>query len=111
MRMCAGEQYLGHWDGYSVRDSRYQPNNYYLHSDETGRFSMCRPIDQTFARRTRSRVSGLTRGSSRRARETVGWETPARRATSWLVTPPFRSGMVPQLDPGHPGASLNAGKS
>ena len=25
-------------------------------------------------------------GSSRKARETVGWETPARRATSWLVT-------------------------
>jgi hypothetical protein len=48
-RMWAGEQYLGHWDGYSVRDSRYQPNNYYLHSDETGRFTMLPSgIDQTF---------------------------------------------------------------
>jgi hypothetical protein len=25
-------------------------------------------------------------GLSRRARDTVGWLTPARRATSWLVT-------------------------
>jgi hypothetical protein len=48
-RMWAGEQYLGHWDGYSVRDSRYQPNNYYLHSDEAGRFSMLPSgIDQAF---------------------------------------------------------------
>src|SRR5204862_401074 len=38
------------------------------------------------AARTRSRVSGATRGSSRSARETVDWESPAARATSWLVT-------------------------
>jgi hypothetical protein len=48
-RMWAGEQYLGHWDGYSIRESRYQPNNYYLHSDEAGRFSMLPSgIGQTF---------------------------------------------------------------
>ena len=31
-------------------------------------------------------VSSLTFGLSRSARETVGWETPASLATSWLVT-------------------------
>ena len=38
------------------------------------------------AARTRCRVSSETLGLSRRARDTVGWLTPARRATSWLVT-------------------------
>ena len=39
-RMWAGEQFIGHWDGYSVRAGSYWPNNYYLHSDDSGRFSM-----------------------------------------------------------------------
>jgi hypothetical protein len=48
-RMWAGEQYIGHWDGYSVRTGVNWPNNYYLHSDEAGRFSMLPTgIDQTF---------------------------------------------------------------
>ena len=39
-RMWAGEQYLGHWDGYSVETLATTPNNYYLHSDDAGLFSM-----------------------------------------------------------------------
>ena len=48
-RMWAGEQFIGHWDGYSVRAGGYWPNNYYLHSDDSGRFSMLPSgLDQTF---------------------------------------------------------------
>jgi hypothetical protein len=48
-RMWAGEQFLGNWDGYSVRTSEFQPNNYYLHSDAIGRFSMLPSgLDRTF---------------------------------------------------------------
>jgi hypothetical protein len=48
-RMWAGEQYIGHWDGYSIRPGATWPNNYYLYSDKTGRFSMLPTgIDQTF---------------------------------------------------------------
>jgi hypothetical protein len=51
-RMWAGEQYLGHWDGYSVRAGHRSPSNYYLHSDASGRFTMLASgLDQTFGRR------------------------------------------------------------
>ncbi len=45
LRMWAVEQYIGHWDGYSPTI-----NNYYLRSDENGRFTM-HPwgLDQTWA--------------------------------------------------------------
>jgi hypothetical protein len=44
-RMWAVEQYIGHWDGYAPTI-----NNYYLHSDEDGVFTMLPwGIDQTFA--------------------------------------------------------------
>jgi hypothetical protein len=39
-RLWAGEQYLGHWDGYSMMSGFFWPNNYYLHSDATGKFTM-----------------------------------------------------------------------
>ena len=44
-RMWAVERYVGHWDSYSGWDDSayghlYSPNNYFLHSDATGRFSM-----------------------------------------------------------------------
>ena len=44
-RMWAVERYIGHWDGYSGWDDSgfgnlYSPNNYFLHSDGSGRFSM-----------------------------------------------------------------------
>lgn len=40
-RMWAVERYAGHWDGYAGRDATLlRPNNYYLHSDEAGLFSM-----------------------------------------------------------------------
>jgi hypothetical protein len=39
-RMWAVEKYVGHWDGYSGLDSPNHPNNYYLHSDPAGRFTM-----------------------------------------------------------------------
>ena len=35
-RMWAAEWFLGHWDGYS----QYITNNYYLHADGSGRFTM-----------------------------------------------------------------------
>jgi hypothetical protein len=34
------EHYAHHWDGYSVRDSYANPNNYYLHADKAGMFSL-----------------------------------------------------------------------
>lgn len=36
-RYWAVEKYIGHWDGYSGRRT---PNNFYLHSDAAGRFTM-----------------------------------------------------------------------
>lgn len=36
-RMWAVERYIGHWDGYTREGG---PNNYFLHSDAAGRFSM-----------------------------------------------------------------------
>ena len=40
----AVERYIGHWDSYSGWDDSafgpYSPNNYFLHSDASGRFSM-----------------------------------------------------------------------
>jgi hypothetical protein len=60
-RMWAGEQYLGHWDGYSIRSGANWPNNYYLHSDDAGRFSMLPTgIDQTFV--DADRFPGAGRG-------------------------------------------------
>lgn len=45
VRMWAVERLLGHWDGYHG----HVKNNYYLHSDESGRFTMLPwGIDQTF---------------------------------------------------------------
>jgi hypothetical protein len=42
--MWAVERYVGHWDGYAGAalpfDPPVRPNNYYLHSDESGLFSM-----------------------------------------------------------------------
>ncbi len=42
--MWAIERYVGHWDGYAgvalPADPPFRPNNYYLHSDESGLFSM-----------------------------------------------------------------------
>lgn len=39
-RMWAVEHYIGHWDSYSGGQEIYQPSNYYLYSDPTGRFQM-----------------------------------------------------------------------
>ena len=48
-RMWAAEQYIGHWDGYSVRSGPNAPSNYYLHSDAAGVFTMLPSgLDQTF---------------------------------------------------------------
>lgn len=42
--MWAVERYVGHWDGYAgvamPADPPFRPNNYYLHSDESGLFNM-----------------------------------------------------------------------
>ncbi len=46
-RMWAVERYVGHWDSYTRADGR--ANNYYLHSDASGRFSILPwGTDQTF---------------------------------------------------------------
>jgi hypothetical protein len=46
-RMWGVEKYIGHWDGYAGEGipgeeefNEHRPNNYYLYSDSTGRFSM-----------------------------------------------------------------------
>jgi hypothetical protein len=43
-KQWAVERYIGHWDSYSGWDDSaygpYSPNNYFLHSDASGRFSM-----------------------------------------------------------------------
>ena len=39
-KMWAVEQYAGHWDGYAGAEGPAWPNNYYLHSDASGRFRM-----------------------------------------------------------------------
>ena len=36
----AVERYIGHWDGYAGRELPTSPNNYYLHSDASGQFTM-----------------------------------------------------------------------
>jgi hypothetical protein len=40
VRMWATEKYIGHWDGYTGVDESFSPNNYYLHSDDSGLFTM-----------------------------------------------------------------------
>lgn len=39
-RMWAVERYVGHWDGYAGRNAFFRPNNYYLHSLDSGVFEM-----------------------------------------------------------------------
>ncbi len=39
-RMWAVERYVGHWDGYAGVAAPFRPNNYYLHSDDAGLFTM-----------------------------------------------------------------------
>ncbi len=39
-RMWAVEKYVGQYDGYASGKSPFQPNNYYLYSDASGRFQM-----------------------------------------------------------------------
>ncbi|HEX5929460.1 MAG TPA: CotH kinase family protein [Solirubrobacterales bacterium] len=39
-RMWAVERYTGHWDGYAGREAPFRPNNYYLHSLDSGVFEM-----------------------------------------------------------------------
>jgi hypothetical protein len=54
-RMWACEWFTGHWDGYS----QFITNNYYLHSDASGRFSMMPwGTDQTFTWANRFDESG-----------------------------------------------------
>lgn len=54
-RMWACEWFTGHWDGYS----QFITNNYYLHSDATGRFCMLPwGTDQTFTWAERYDPSG-----------------------------------------------------
>jgi hypothetical protein len=40
VRMWAVEKYIGQWDGYTGLDAPFSPNNYYLHSDDSGLFTM-----------------------------------------------------------------------
>lgn len=50
--MWAVEKYVGHWDGYSGLDSPNHPNNYHLHSDGLGLFTLLPwGTDQTLVER------------------------------------------------------------
>jgi len=50
-RMWAVERYVGHWDGYSGIDDP-QPNNFFLHSDASGAFTLLPwGTDQTWTMR------------------------------------------------------------
>jgi hypothetical protein len=52
VRMWAAEKYMGHWDGYSGILGVLHPNNYYLHSDDSGLFTMLPSgADQTWLER------------------------------------------------------------
>jgi hypothetical protein len=52
-RAFAVEHYVGQWDGYSFGTTPSQPNNYYLHRDLAGRFSLLPSgTDQTWLERT-----------------------------------------------------------
>ena len=58
-RVWAAEHYVGHWDGYSVAAGADDPNNYYLHSDLAGRFSLITSgTDQTWLERPAFGVYG-----------------------------------------------------
>jgi hypothetical protein len=58
-RTWAAEHYIGHWDGYSVGASQDEPNNFYLHSDPSGRFTMIASgTDQTWLARSPFGVYG-----------------------------------------------------
>ena len=53
------ERYLGHWDGYAGRQVGLQPNNYFLHSEDSGLFRMLPwGVDQTWEVRLRFDESG-----------------------------------------------------
>jgi CotH protein len=52
-RAWAEEHYMGQFDGYSFGVAPQQPNNYYLQSDEAGRFALITSgTDQTWVDRT-----------------------------------------------------------
>jgi hypothetical protein len=52
IRMWAVERYIGHWDGYAGSPHGLHPNNYYLHSDAAGVFTMLPSgTDQTWGMR------------------------------------------------------------
>jgi hypothetical protein len=58
-RAWAVEHYMGQWDGYSVANHVLLPNNYYLHSDLAGRFSLIPSgTDQTWLERPSFGVYG-----------------------------------------------------
>jgi hypothetical protein len=58
-RAWAVEHYMGQWDGYSVANHILLPNNYYLHSDSAGRFSLIPSgTDQTWLERPSFGVYG-----------------------------------------------------
>jgi CotH protein len=51
-RMWAVERFVGHWDGYAGLAGAFRPNNYYLHSLESGLFQMLPwGTDQTWVTR------------------------------------------------------------
>ena len=74
--MWAVEKYIGHWDGYAG-DPSTQPNNYYLHSDAAGQFTMLPwGTDQTWDERLRSTPRGaccsIAASATRAARRSTG---------------------------------------
>ena len=71
-RMWGVEKYIGHWDGYAGEGipgeeefNEHRPNNYYLYSDPSGRFSMLPwGTDQTWDERVWSSTSRTAASST-----------------------------------------------
>jgi len=117
----AVERYIGHWDGYAGRALPTTPNNYYLHSDDSGLFTMLPwGTDQTWRERLPFDADGgllldrclgdascaaLYREAVRRARDTIGGlglphriEEIAAAIRPWQVADPRREQTMKQVD-------------
>lgn len=117
----AVERYVGHWDGYAGRVLPTSPNNYFLHSDASGQFTMLPwGTDQTWGERLPFDAEGglllnrclgdescaaLYRDAVRRVRASVaGLDLPRRideivaAIRPWQLADPRREQTMPQAD-------------
>ena len=106
-RAWAAEHYIGHWDGYSVANHPTTPNNYYLHSNLAGKFSMIiTGTDQTGATtRIRCLRQGRHDGRVHRRRHVQG---DVRRCMRQIATNPATEIAARRVDPRHDRALARA---